>query len=496
MSGGAPAAAASLEAGDLKRRSARGGIVLLASQGAKLLLQALSVAVLSRLLLPADFGLMAMVAPVGAFIALFTDLGLVQATVQRAEVSAAQLSALYWLSVGCSLVLAAATLLLAPLVGLFYGEPRATPLVMALALPLLFAGLANQHLALLNRHLRYRALAAVEVTALAAGLAAGVAVAWRTGSYAALVVPQIVAAMVTALLASLLSGWRPGLPRGAAGVGAMLRFGGNLTGFNLANFLARNLDNVLIGKVWGEASLGLYDQAYKLLMFPLTQISFPISRIATPLLSRLAPDPARYREAYLQLLGQVLLVLVPGVVFLAVTAPVLVPLVLGPRWHGVVPIFRLLAFGALIGPVSQSTGWLFVTQDRTGEMFRCGLVSATLFVASFVAGLPFGPVGVAASYTAVGVLLQGPFLWWAATRRGPVGLADLLRLVGPFGAAAAVAAAALLALARAAAGAPAPLLLAAGLPLAYGGAFATLALFRRGRQELAQSRRLVAQLRG
>ncbi|TGV78522.1 lipopolysaccharide biosynthesis protein, partial [Mesorhizobium sp. M2D.F.Ca.ET.145.01.1.1] len=83
------------------------------------------------------------------------------------------------------------------------------------------------------------------------------------------------------------SRWRPGLPRKVEGISQLIHFGAGITGFNFANFFARNLDNVLIGKYWGEAQLGLYDRAYKLLLFPLSQITNPLSKVMVPALSRL-----------------------------------------------------------------------------------------------------------------------------------------------------------------------------------------------------------------
>jgi polysaccharide transporter, PST family len=427
---------------ELGRKAAPSAAAMLMSQGCKFALQLGSVMLLGRLLRPGDFGLVAMVAPISAFIALFNELGLSQAAIQRPQVTQAQMSALFWVGVAFSVLLGLVTYLLSPLVGWFYGDPRTVPLMAAYGGLLIFSGLSAQHMALLNRRLRFGALAAVEVGALAAGTVAGVAVAWGTRSYWALIAMQGTTGIVTAVLAWALSGWRPQRPARAADVAPLLRFGGNLTGFNIVNFFARNLDNVLIGKVWGESSLGAYSQAYKLLMLPLSQISYPISRIAIPVLSRLTDEPERYRAAYLRMIEKVLLLAVPGVAVLVVLADKVVLLLLGPQWGEVVPIFHWLGVGGLVGLIGNSTGWLFISQDRTGEMFRWGVVGSTLVVISFLIGLPYGPVGVAAAYVLIGNLIHGPLLCWVATRKGPVGLADIGGMAVLFAAAAGASAAA------------------------------------------------------
>lgn len=474
---------------DLKRRSVQGALALLAGQGGKMILQFVSLAILGRLLRPADFGLVAMVAPVVAFVALFNDLGLTQATVQRDRISDRQMSALFWITVAFSGTLALTTLGAAPMVGWFYGDPRTVPVTIVFGGLLIFNGLSAQHVALLNRRMRFEALALLELGAMAAGVATGIGAAWLTRSYWSLVAAQGVTSAATAVLAWTLSGWRPQLPRRAEGVRELLRFGGNLTGSNVVNFFARNLDNILIGKVWGDQSLGTYDRAYKLLMLPLNQISYPLMRIAIPILSRLVDEPARYRRAYLQMIEKILFVAVPGIALLVIMAPKVVLLLLGPQWGDVVPVFYWLGAGSLVGLIGNSTGWLFISQNRTSEMLRWGIVSSLIIVASFLIGLPFGPVGVAACYVAAASLIQGPLLCWAVTRKGPVQFVDIARTTATFSAAAIASCIAIHFVGRAAdaiEGANDVLTLVVCLPFSYAAAAATLAVTPAGRKILGE----------
>jgi PST family polysaccharide transporter len=202
-------------------------------------------------------------------------------------------------------------------------------------------------------------------------------------------------------------------------------------GFNVVNFFARNLDNILIGKVWGQTGLGDYDRAYKLLLLPLSQVVAPFASVVLPMLSRTLKDPEVYRRGYFRVLETLLLLTYPGILFALCTSHQLIVTVLGQRWAGIVPIFSILAIGGLLAPISNSTGWLFISQDRTCEMRNWGIISSAMFVISFLVGLPWGPVGVAACYIGVGVF-QGPMLWWAVTRSGPVTLRLLLATLFPF----------------------------------------------------------------
>ena len=118
----------------LGSRTARGGVVTIVSHGLKFALSILATAVLARLLTPQDYGLVGMVAVFTGFVAMFKDLGLSLATVQRAEISYDQISTLFWVNVTLSVAITLLMVLLAPLIGWFYGEPRLTMITIVMSL--------------------------------------------------------------------------------------------------------------------------------------------------------------------------------------------------------------------------------------------------------------------------------------------------------------------------------------------------------------------------
>jgi PST family polysaccharide transporter len=210
--------------------------------------------------------------------------------------------------------------------------------------------------------------------------------------------------------------------------------------YNLSNFVARNLDNILIGWRAGPLQLGLYDRAYKLLQLPLQHLNNPAARVMVPVLSRLAADPTRYRSAYIRVTQQILLAALPGMVFMIATAETLVPTLLGAKWAGAAPIFVWLGIAGLHQPMSGTIPWLFVSQSRTSEYARWGLFNAVTCAAAFFSGLPWGALGVAIAYALSDVLIRLPALWWYVGRKGPVTTLDLCKLAIPFAIAAAAAA--------------------------------------------------------
>jgi polysaccharide transporter, PST family len=419
------------ERSGLKRASSHGAAISLSAQMAKFVAQFAFSILLARMLSPQDYGVVAMTAPILAFFRMFVDLGMTQATIQRPKISQGELSFLFWVNVSASVLLGLLLAAIAPLVGAFYGDQRVVGVTVASAALFVVSGLSSQHLALLNRNMAFAKLAAIELPSFLLGAVTGLWCAGTGFGYWSIVITQATATLVMVLLAWTTSPWHPDWPARAQNWKELLGFGGDVTGFNLVNFFARNLDNLLIGRFNGSEALGLYDRAYKLLLAPLTQISAPLSRVALPLLARTQDTPALYRTAFARSLEAVVILTYPCVAFALATHEQLIVTVLGEKWRGVAPIFAILGVGAFFAPAGQSTGWLFMSQNRTRQMRNWGIVSSILFVASFAVGLPWGPIGVASCYIGTGILIQGPMICWAATREGPVGLSDLLRTLAP-----------------------------------------------------------------
>lgn len=211
----------------------------------------------------------------------------------------------------------------------------------------------------------------------------------------------------------------------------MLSYGGNFTGTNLMNYFSRNLDNTLIGKFWGAQQLGLYAKAYQILLLPIQQIAGPVANVAMPALSRLADSPERFRKAYLNIIEKLAMITMPGVVFMIVTSDWLVLFLLGPQWTETGRIFMLLGIAAVIQPVSRTCWWLFATQGRARDMFHWSLIGGAIAIISIIAGLPWGAVGVAASYAVVDLCLYTPLLFWFVGRNGSVRAGDFYRTIAP-----------------------------------------------------------------
>lgn len=397
---------------DLARKSVRGGMTALGSQGIQFVLRVVGTAVLARLLTPNDYGLVGMVTVVVNFAQMFKDAGLSIATVQKERISHKQISTLFWLNVLISAFLGLCVLAGSPLVAWFYGKAELTAVTAVLSISFIVSGLTIQHQALLRRHMCFGTLAGIQIMSQIVTLLVTITLSCLGWRYWALVGGTLANALVGTLLTFYFCPWVPSWMQKGTGVRGMLAFGGHLTGFNLVNYFARNADSVLIGKYIGADALGLYARAYQLFMLPITQIRGPLDQVAMPVLSSLRTQPDRYAKYYQRLLDIMASLTMPLTMYCAIEAEFLVRMLLGSKWSGAVSVFRILAIAGLIQAIAGTRGLVLLSCGFSRRYFYWGLFNAIVSVASFVIGIPFGIEGVAAAYATANYLILFPSLFY------------------------------------------------------------------------------------
>ncbi len=409
----------------LRQRTISSGLVTAAAQGAQFFLNLGYIMVLARLLVPQDFGLFAMVATVMGFLRIFQDAGLSMATVQRQEITHAQVSNLFWVNVALGGVITLLVAASAPAVAWFYREPRLVAITLVLSITFVLTSSAVQHIALLNRQMRFGVIAIIDVVSMLAGYLTGIALALSGYGYWALVFAYVVQVTTKLLMTWSISRWRPRLPSRNTQTWHLLSFGANITASSLMYETARGADSLLIGRFFGAAAIGLYSRGSILLMRPLQQFMVPINAVLVPALSRIQTQHDRYRRTFLQVFEATALVgfLFAGL-FLALSYPVTLA-VLGPKWEGAIVIFAGFTMAALAYPLTAASSWLFASQGRGKDWVLSSAIISSVTLCSFLAGLPFGPAGVAIFYSASCVLIQLPVVYYIAGRRGPVSRKDL-----------------------------------------------------------------------
>jgi PST family polysaccharide transporter len=410
---------------DLKQRTIQSGVAKLCSQAADVTIRIASLMIMSRLLDPKDFGLVAMVTVVAGLYGLLVTAGLSEATIQAPAITDEQLSLLFWINIALGIILALACVLSAPILVKFYDEPRLFWITVAVGLGFIINAASVQHYALLQRQMRYVALAIVETVSQSAGFVVGVGMAVAGLGYWAIVGAALATPAVYAVCVWTASKWIPGLPRRNTEIRSMLRFGGAVTLNTLIVYFAYNAEKVLLGRFWGPEILGLYGRTYQLINFPTGNLNSAVGGVIFSALSRVQDDPIRFRSYFLKGYTLINSLTVPITVFSAIFAGDVIAVCFGPKWIDATPIFRLLTPTIMILGIINPTAWLLLSLGLYGRSLRLALVLSPLVVTSYVIGLPFGPTGVAFAFSSAMMLWLVPHILWCL-HGTPVSPRDIL----------------------------------------------------------------------
>jgi O-antigen/teichoic acid export membrane protein len=319
--------------------------------------------ILARLLSPEDFGLLAIAWVAIELLLTVTDLGMVNALVQRAEVDEAQYDTAWTVGLVRALVVAAVVAAGAPLIADLYGEPRAAAILPVLGLAPVLAATASIKVAELTRNLQFRKVALIRMPEAATEAAVSIALAPLLGVWA-LVVGVLAANAARVALSYLLAPYRPRISFQQGAAGSLFRFGRWLFAVGILGLAGDALLRGVIARRLGTAELGVFYLALRLVMLPLLSVETAVGTVGMPVHARLQADaPRRTRALQASLVGMLAL-LVPGYAVLVALAPSLVHDVLGSRWAGAEQPIRVLAVGAAIRTIAAACEPMAVGSGR------------------------------------------------------------------------------------------------------------------------------------
>lgn len=355
-----------------------------ASAAARALLQLSQIALLARLLEPADYGLMAMATVVISYAALFSDIGLSTAYVQRQQISQEERSSLYWISVVVGAALTLTVVMLSPLVASLFNEPRLAPLMALVATNFLVLSFGQQLRVEAEKCMNFRPVALIEIAASLLGFLSAAFGAWQGWGAYALAAAAITAAWATTALSWLIlaKGWRPAWRLRLGEVKWFLNFGGGLMFNNFLNQINATSDIVIGGRILGVTQIGLYSVPRSTVLQVMGLINPIFNRVGFPLIASIQNDKAKVDLVYIKVMNMAASINAPIYVAVAVFAPEIVSILLGPNWADATPLLRVLALWGLMRSFANPVGVL---------LFGLGHVRrATKWNASLALILPLG----------------------------------------------------------------------------------------------------------
>lgn len=332
------------------------------------------------------------------FAAIIRDMGTAAALVQRHEITEELVDTVFWSNVFFGLFTGGIVAITSPVWAWLFHEPRLQTVLLALSLSFPLAALGASHLAMLEKSNNFRRVGFIEVLAAVMGAAIGVLVTVQGGGIWGLIAQTVIIAGVSTALLWLRADWRPTMRWSSGEFKGLVRFSGNLVSFNIINYFARNADGFLIGRYLGPSELGQYNVAYRLMLLPLSNLTFVVNRALFPIYSSQQRDPISLGRRYIETLRFISLLTAPLMFGLwSVRAPFIESL-LGSGWSEAATIIGWLAPVGYLQSMVSTTGSLLAATGRTDILRNLGLANSAIFVISFVLGLWGGAVGVAQAY--------------------------------------------------------------------------------------------------
>ena len=387
--------------------------------------------VLARLLTPSDFGVVTMVTTFSLLFRSFGLNGFTELIMQREGISHSLASNLFWIDLGIGTMLTLAFAGSGPLLALFYHNPAVAQVAEGMSLTIGIGCLGWIHIGLLQRAMRFRAVAVINAIALLLYVIVAIGLAMAGWHYWALVWAAVTHALATATGACCVCRWIPSWPRKASGTGSGFKFAMNVYSHFAFSYITSNTDNLLVGWRYGARPLGFYKKAYDLFVLPQSQLLSPLSAVAVSTLSRVSGDRERFRRYFLQMIS-VLALLGMGIgADFALVGKDIIRLVLGPGWEEAGRIFTLFGPGIGVMLLYNTHGWVHLSIGRPERWLRWSLLEFGCITSLFLLALRWGPSGVALAWTVSYFLLMFPGFWYAGKPIG-LGVGPVLAVIWKF----------------------------------------------------------------
>ena len=383
------------------------------SQGIKVGVQLLNIVVLARLIPPGEYGLMAMALVVTNFAGLVRGLGTAAAIIQKKNLEERTINAIFWLNVCMGCAIAIIILISSPIISLIFHEQRLVLILCLLSLSFPLASTASAHLALLEKKSRFKEIAFIEISSSVIAVSIAIILAYRGYGVYSLVFQSIFLSLMSTIQFWFKSEWRPNtkIIIDLQEIKKLIGFSGNLTIFNFINYFSRNADSIIIGHFLSSAILGAYSLAYRIMLFPVQNMTFVASRALYPVFSEYQDDNEKLKKTYYNTLYLILLLVFPLMTGLAMLSEPFIKLVFGDSWLLTASILTWLAPTGIVQAVLSTSGTIFMAKGKTYILMKLGFLGMILQVSSFILGVQFDIVTFAKFYFIANILNFIPVMW-------------------------------------------------------------------------------------
>lgn len=356
-----------------------------------------STVILARLLVPSDFGLIAMAASIMAILELLSAFGFDMALIQKQDAERRHYDTAWTFNVIFATSSALLLMLLSIPAASFYLDERLTEIILVLAIGAFIQGFENIGVVAFRKELRFNEEFRFLVSKKLIAFSVTVPLAFLLQSYWALVIGIVSGRLGGVTLSYVLHEYRPRLClsawRDLFGFSKWLLFN------NILTFLRQRSADFVVGRLSGARGLGFFSVAQEVSELPTVELVMPINRAIYPAYAKLAHDPKALRRAFVDVISMLSLVAMPAGAGVSATAELLVPVALGSKWLEAIPLVQILAFYGIAAALQTNLLYIYIAkgQPRIGTLITAAYVSVLLPLLLSLANL-YGVEGAAWAY--------------------------------------------------------------------------------------------------
>lgn len=359
-----------------------------------------SMAILARLLTPADFGYIAMATVVTEFAGLLNSFGLSSILVQRRVVTRLQLDTVFWAGLGLGGAIALLVFGISFLTGWLFDEETIGKLLRVLCLTFILGSLSTVHHAILSRLMRFRTDFYIQMSSIIIRTGTAIALALLGFGVWSLVAGSLMGALASALLMVGAVRYIPRFRFNGQYLLSTWKTSSSYMGNTVLYYLNMNVDLFLIGRQFGASSLGQYQNARSLTDEVRGRIAMPLQRVLFPAFSAIQKDTVRLQSSVLRSGRLLAAIICPIGIGLSAVAPEIVPALYGAQWLPMVPILSMLGVSAALRGSTAIGSPLFNSQNRVELAFRYNAAATVVLLSSVIITMPFGLNAVAVAIAA------------------------------------------------------------------------------------------------
>lgn len=365
----------------------RGAAIVFVTKYSGILLGLVVNSVLARLLSPAEFGIVGVVTVFITFFNILSDIGLGSAIIQNQHFTNKDFSDIFKISVLLSVLLAVSFALLSYAIASFYGDQVYVPISQLLAIQVFFSALSIVPKNMLIKAQAFKTIGFIDVGSAFLTGSLAITLAYQDLSFYSIVWRSIAYSVLVFVLYFINSGLKIQSGISFAGIRGVAKYSSYQFAFNCINYFSRNLDNILVGKYIGNAGLGLYNQAYQLMMYPVQNLTHVITPVIHPILAKYQNNKTVIFQEYMKIVRILAILGLPISAFIYFSSPEIIHIFLGEKWLEVVPILRILSLSIWIQMILSSSGSIYQAAGRTDLLFMSGLISGVIMILAILFGV-------------------------------------------------------------------------------------------------------------